>query len=331
MRILIIRQCALGDLIITIPTFELFRKYFPDAYIEVLGNMDVLELIRAEGYLDSITPARSKLITRLYMKDSELPQEIGSYFGSFDIVAAYAMDEEGIVESNILKAGAGRFIKINPFPSGDNIHVADFSAGILDKLDLAYSTPLYPQLTPLKSDLEYCANMLAQFGNPRPLIAIHPRTYGKKAWPIESFIRVGDWVERTLNGKALWILGPWENENLSLIKDRFPDSPILDSKPLTTIAAGISLTNHYFGCDTGLSHLAAAVGTPTLALFGPTDPNVWSPRGKNVTILQNEGLADITPEAVCELLDETLKSGDEGERILDYSQLIGESYAHHAV
>jgi heptosyltransferase III len=54
----------------------------------------------------------------------------------------------------------------------------------------------------------------------------------------------------------------------------------------------------YVGNDSGITHLAAAVGVPTIALFGPTDPAVWAPRGKHVRIIQAPTMAAIEPEAV---------------------------------
>ncbi len=47
----------------------------------------------------------------------------------------------------------------------------------------------------------------------------------------------------------------------------------------------MSAASHYIGNDSGITHLAAALGTPTLALFGPTDPAQWAPRGPHVRIL----------------------------------------------
>ena len=55
--------------------------------------------------------------------------------------------------------------------------------------------------------------------------------------------------------------------------------------PLNQLAAVLKKCSLYLGSDSGITHLAAAVGTPVVALFGPTDPRVWSPRGDNVSIV----------------------------------------------
>jgi hypothetical protein len=64
---------------------------------------------------------------------------------------------------------------------------------------------------------------------------------------------------------------------------------------LARLLAGAAV---YLGNDSGITHLAAAVGVPTIALFGPTDPAIWAPCGKKVTILQSARMSDISIEAV---------------------------------
>jgi hypothetical protein len=60
----------------------------------------------------------------------------------------------------------------------------------------------------------------------------------------------------------------------------------------------------YIGNDSGITHLAAAVGTPTIALFGPTDPTLWAPRGRMVKVIRAATMADISAEEVVSALSE---------------------------
>jgi ADP-heptose:LPS heptosyltransferase len=72
-----------------------------------------------------------------------------------------------------------------------------------------------------------------------------------------------------------------------------PGSIPLYNLPLDELAAILKQCSLYVGNDSGITHLAAAVGTPVVALFGPTDPGVWGPRGKCVSILY--GKTDCSP------------------------------------
>lgn len=92
---------------------------------------------------------------------------------------------------------------------------------------------------------------------PRTRLALHPYSgSATKNWPLENF-------------EALARLLPFE-----WCHDRFED--------LGELAAWLAGARLFVGNDSGITHLAAAVGTPTLVLFGPTDPAVWAPAGAHV-------------------------------------------------
>jgi ADP-heptose:LPS heptosyltransferase len=70
--------------------------------------------------------------------------------------------------------------------------------------------------------------------------------------------------------------------------------------PLPTLAALLARCSAYFGHDTGISHIAAAAGTPSTLLFGPTDPSVWAPVGEHVRIVRAPAgnLGNLAPDAI---------------------------------
>ncbi len=78
--------------------------------------------------------------------------------------------------------------------------------------------------------------------------------------------------------------------------DRFDD--------LGELANWLAGARVYIGNDSGITHLAAAVGTPTVALFGPTDPELWGPRGERVSCLRNEPIVEMNVERVIEAIRE---------------------------
>jgi heptosyltransferase-3 len=74
--------------------------------------------------------------------------------------------------------------------------------------------------------------------------------------------------------------------------------------PIRQFAAFMTTCQAYLGNDSGPTHLAAALGLPTLALFGPTNPQIWSPRGPQVHIIQssNQHINTILPSSVVKTL-----------------------------
>ncbi len=99
---------------------------------------------------------------------------------------------------------------------------------------------------------------------------IHPFSGSpRKNWPLENFRELA-----RLLGPVRWCAGPTEPLDGAV---RFDD--------LYELACWLATARLYVGNDSGITHLAAAVGTPVVALFGPTDPEVWGPRGERVRIL----------------------------------------------
>src|SRR5262249_25152475 len=114
---------------------------------------------------------------------------------------------------------------------------------------------------------------------------IHPfASSPQKRWPIEKFREVA----RRLPLPVRWCAGPGEPLDGAVRVDN-----------LYELARWLAGARLYIGNDSGISHLAAAVGTPVIALFGPTDPVVWAPRGSRVlSPLQAVEPADVVA-AVC--------------------------------
>jgi ADP-heptose:LPS heptosyltransferase len=109
--------------------------------------------------------------------------------------------------------------------------------------------------------------------------AIHPFSgSAKKNWPLESFREVAARLEMPVK----WSAGPEETLDHAV---RFDD--------LYTLACWLSTARVYLGNDSGISHLAAAVGTPVVAIFLTTDPGIWAPRGPRVTVLREPSVDEV--------------------------------------
>ncbi len=108
---------------------------------------------------------------------------------------------------------------------------------------------------------------------------IHPFSGGRrKNWPLEWFREVA----RSLPMEVRWTASPEEPLDGAT---RFED--------LAELAKFLAAARLYIGNDSGISHLAAAVGTPTIAIFGPTEPRVWGPRGPHVEIITPPDRSDL--------------------------------------
>jgi ADP-heptose:LPS heptosyltransferase len=108
---------------------------------------------------------------------------------------------------------------------------------------------------------------------------IHPfASKVSKRWPLENFRRVAE----RLGVPVQWCAGP---------EEAFEDAVRFDD--LYELACWIAKSRVYIGNDSGISHLAAAVGTPVVAVFQDSDPKVWAPRGAHVRVLERPSVEEV--------------------------------------
>lgn len=166
----------------------------------------------------------------------------------------------------------------------------------------AHPFQFLPALPPKESGLHAADFFLRQVGEPsQPAIpriecppaagdyvVIHPFSgSAKKNWPLERYRELAC----RLNSPVRWCAGPEE-----------PLEDAVRFENLYDLAVWLAGARLYIGNDSGITHLAAAVGTPVVALFGPSDPAIWGPRGERVSIVAaakpGEAMESIPLEAV---------------------------------
>lgn len=115
---------------------------------------------------------------------------------------------------------------------------------------------------------------------------LHPFSgSARKNWPLERFQELGERLARRV--PVVWCRGP-EDELKGAVC--IPD--------LYELACWLGKARMFIGNDSGVTHLAAAVGTPVVALFGASDPHVWAPRGANVSVIARNRMEDILADEV---------------------------------
>lgn len=117
---------------------------------------------------------------------------------------------------------------------------------------------------------------------------IHPFSgSAKKCWPLERYRE----LTSRLGMPVRWCAGP---------EEVLEDAVRIDD--LYELAGWLATARVYIGNDSGITHLAAAVGTPVVALFGPTDPRIWAPRGRDVSVIAKQAIEDIEVGEVAALV-----------------------------
>ena len=249
MRRLLIRPGAIGDFIVSLPAMECLKT----DYLEVWAAPRNVSLARFADRARSIASTGLDLLGIV-----DPPQSLMAELRGFDsIVSWYGANRPEF--RKLVHALGLPFTFFPALPAGGaGVHATDFYLEEVRGMAKVTSDGI-PRIR--------CDVARGNFA------VIHPFSGSPaKNWPLEKFQALARKLERDM--PVHWCAGP-------------EDPPLKDSvgiADLYDLACWLASARLYVGNDSGITHLAAAVGAPVLALFGPTDPAVWAPRGPRVRV-----------------------------------------------
>jgi heptosyltransferase-1 len=275
-RLLVVRLGSLGDLVHTLPAVAALHRTWPAMQIDWLVDrvhrefLEFIPIVASTVVLERATPG-GWMAVRRHLRAR-----------SYDL----AVDFQGLLKSAVLArlSGARRIVGFDrdglrePIAAwlystrvavGEGRHVIDKNLALTAHLGAAgggYEFPIAPVASAVADDIA------AQGGGAFALLNCGA-AWPNKQWPAERFGRLARWLResRGLSSVALW--GPGE-EGLAAEVARTSEGAAVAAPP-TTLRDLVALSRRaslMVSGDTGPTHLAAAVGTPIVALFGPTDP-----------------------------------------------------------
>ncbi len=228
-----------------------------------------------------------ELMTDTPVERCTLPARLGRH----DRVVTCFPDGPGDGSRLAQMCGAARaeVLPVRP-PADAGMHLVDLWA---DRLAVPRFRPKRPWPVPAEWREQAAAALAAVGMAPdQPLVAIHPGAGSPaKCWPEERFAQLASRIPP--RARPVVLLGPVERDRGLTVRS-FAGLTVLDDLPLATLAGLLSRTAAYVGNDSGVSHLSAAVGTPTIALFGPTRPEQFAPLGTSVRILTDLPAVSVT-------------------------------------
>jgi ADP-heptose:LPS heptosyltransferase len=297
-KILVIRGGAIGDFILTLPVFAALRQHFPQSRLEVLGYPHIAQLALAGGLVDRVQSIEARVLAGFFARGGQLDETLRNYFASVAVIVSFLYDPDAIFQENVARCSKAQFIA--------GPHRPDESAGI-------HATTVF--LRPVER--------LAIFdADPRPrlpirasrtkhrILSLHPGSGSEnKNWPEARWAELLQQLVRSTDLKFLIVGGEAEEGRLDRLAALLPAwrYRIARSLPLADLAGHLAECAAYIGHDSGITHLAAALGLPTLALWGESVEEVWRPLGENVTIVRaadGRGLNALSVAAVVERLNQ---------------------------
>ena len=269
---MVIRPCGVGDTVLMLPFLEALSA----GEIVFMGRPERSGVLAGRSAVSEVVSIDSFGAPSLFSGEPTL--EAKEFFSRFDRAVAFMRKGGEEFRRALLRAEARKahVLDLSPRPGQ---HACDRAVELAMELGLP-AVKAVPRLRALPGDIECARRERFREG----VWAVHPGSGGaKKNWPIDRFAELA----RGLSD-VLFLAGPAEEERLREIENACPGRAL--SSPGWELLVGVlALARGYVGNDSGVTHLAAALGVPTVAVFGPTDPAVWGPRGPKVKVLRGEG------------------------------------------
>jgi ADP-heptose:LPS heptosyltransferase len=266
---------GLGDFITALPAIREWNRHNRGLRQILLGKPATGILGVHEGLFDEVWDVESASSSRLYVPDGPLSQPLAERLSRVKAALVFASPGSPLV-SHMRRFVCARLSAHDPRP-GQRIHVCAYHLALVNKR-LKMSARHFPRLTPCPAFAHEADELL---GKRKACAVLHPGSgSARKNWPAQRFITLA----QELEGKGLsiaWIAGPAEEGRYQVP----PSHTVIRNAPLPVLVHVFARANLYIGNDSGISHLAAASGAPSVVLFGSSDPAVWRPLGKMVTII----------------------------------------------
>lgn len=303
-RILILKPSSLGDIIHSLPTLAAIRKRFPKAFIGWLVKQEWAGILEGHPCLDELLSFPFKL-SSVWPMIREIRKR------RFDLI----LDLQGLLRTGLLGYLSGAAVRIG-FEGGrelsplfythrikadeNSLHAVDRYLFIARELGAETDTKRF-EIALTEKDRSNVQKLLnsaeAMAGSPHlnPLphvIAIHASARQEvKRWPLERFAEVADRIHQAGWGVPVFIGAASDVEDIKNIQKRMKTSSVClaGRTSLKELAVLLKMSHLMITNDSGPMHLAAAMGTSVVALFGPTDPRKIGPYGKGHVVLQHTG------------------------------------------
>ncbi len=328
-KILIINVNWLGDIIFSTPVFKALKRQYPQAAITCLGVPRVREVLECAPGVDHVLVYDEKgrdwnLFAKLGLILKLRKEKFDAVFLLHrSMTRALLVYLAGIPQRIGYDIKAKGPLLTHRVPATDNlIHRSDHYLKVIE----SFGVKVDDRVCELKADQEaeeYIARLFQEKGIGPADFTVVVNTggnWGLKRWPQENFVRLIGRLAQDLQAK---IILPGGKQDIEMVEDIAGKSgvPIINAAGQTNLkqlAALMKKVCLVISADSGPLHVADSVGANTVALFGPTRPEMTGPRGKGKNILlQNDVGCNREPCYHLECPDNVCMKSINVEQVLD--------------
>ena len=290
-NILIIKPGAIGDLLQLTPVLRALKRQYPSAKISLLvGSSSTAELFHYNKNVSETIVYDKKNLHRTLWAFIGLWQEL--YRKQYDLVVNF---QRSNLKTWLLAAAAFPCrVLVYHKARSRNVHAVVNYLETLAPLGID-GQDVNLELNPGPEARAFAQTILVSLGEAgKPVIALNPgASHPVNRWGTDRFAALADRISQELSAKVIIIGGAEDRLLAEEIRTKARSRPLAMTGKASILEAGALLEKCRLlvSGDTGPLHLAAAVGTPVLALFGAADPARTGPVGSGHRVMQAEGVA----------------------------------------
>ncbi len=290
-RWLIIRNGAIGDTVLLSSLIQTIRSHEPESKIHVVGIKERVELLVGKGMADKAFSFEEMGMSGLYYSERPWDEKTKRFLEFYDGILAFLAGEGSEFEQK-LQVRMGQIVRVRPPMPGGNqrIHITEHYRYILKDIFPLEENPI-PRIA--LSDEE--KNIAQRWKEEKRLdddsfrLGLHVGAGSeKKRASLSIFHALVDYMRERFSVELILPQGPADYETVRAFVERIPHAYVIEEMNLRMLAAILQDCDLFVGNDSGITHIAAAVGTPTVALFRQSDPEVWAPRGEHTRVYRIE-------------------------------------------
>lgn len=293
-KILIIKLRAIGDVILSTVVLKNLRAAFPGAQIDFLTEPPARDIVRDNPFLSSVIVYDLRSHGPLHYIRQIRTSRYDLVFDLFGNPRTALLTRFSGARYRVGYDFRGRTYAYNVIvkPRGDRVHNTQFN---LDALE-AIGVPVTDRALHIPvggNDRTFVAEILAStVPAGKPLVALNTGGgWYTKRWGLERFASLGDRLVERYGVVVLLTWGPGQLEEVQNLRSMMKHPAIVPpATSLRQLAALLEKCSFMVTNDSGPMHLAAAVGTPVLGIYGPTNPLLQGPYGENHAVVRREGL-----------------------------------------
>lgn len=298
----IIHSGAIGDCVLTLPLAVFLKQTLGFHQVDLIGRTEYTSFYPARTAVDRIRSIESVPLHRLFESPNDFIQQdhtrLIHAFCEYEHIISFLGTENPAFEENLLfviHCSHSGELTMLPMAPQDQQHAAQFYIHEFIRINPCFEYEISDltrdiYIRPLPTDMAAGSDILSRFGISEQVsfCLIHPGSGGKhKCWAAEKFLCLAEHM-RKKNLEPVFLFGPAEQERLTgASKDRFRQAGrVLAELDLTSVYQILTCADCVVGNDSGISHIAGAMGKKTEVIFGPTNPTHYCPLGPNVTTIR---------------------------------------------